>query len=102
MTTPLQHTPAPWVKAHITGGNYAILPATHAKHLTHTIASVHENHGENDLGNAALIAAAPDLLDAAHRALQWIKATQPEEHGNPTLGAVWGALEKAINKATRL
>jgi hypothetical protein len=52
--------------------------------------------------DAHLIASAPDLLEAAKKALQWIKDTQPDEHGNPDLGKVWGMLESAIGKANLL
>lgn len=52
------------------------------------------------LANAKLIAASPDLLEAARLALQLIKDTWIEEHGNQQVGMAWGALEQAINKAT--
>lgn len=44
--------------------------------------------------------AAPELLAACEAALAYIIATNPEEHGNPELGRVWGTLETAISKAT--
>jgi hypothetical protein len=49
-----------------------------------------------------ILGSAPDLLEAAKKALQWIKDTQPEEHGDPDLGNVWGMLESAIGKANLL
>ena len=52
-------------------------------------------------GNAYLIAAAPDLLDASLRALQLIRDNWPEDHGCEQVGRAWGALENAIEKATR-
>jgi hypothetical protein len=53
-----------------------------------------------DDANARLIAAAPELLGACMVALAAIKSEYPVEHGNPTIGRAWGALESAIEKAT--
>lgn len=58
------HTPGPWALSHVCGGNYTVLPESHKKHASHAIASVHENHGEENAANARLIAAAPELLEA--------------------------------------
>lgn len=49
--------------------------------------------------NAALIAAAPELLAACRTALSLIKAYWVEEHGNPVVGLAWGEIERAIAKA---
>lgn len=51
--------------------------------------------------NAHLIAAAPDLLAAAKLALQLIKDTWDEDHGNAVVGNAWGALHDAIAKAVQ-
>ena len=53
-----------------------ILPASHRKHPTHAIASVHENHGSKDLANADLIAASPELLEALKRILLCLDSTK--------------------------
>ena len=53
-----------------------------------------------DMANARLIAAAPELLDACRVALSVFKAQFPYEHGNPEVGSAWGALEDVIFKAT--
>lgn len=50
--------------------------------------------------NARLMATAPELLAAARLALQLIKDTNIEEHGNAQVGAAWGALADSIEKAT--
>ena len=44
-------------------------------------------------------AADPDLLAAAERALELIKAHFQVEHGRRDVGDTWGALEQAIAKA---
>ena len=49
-----------------------------------------------DAKDAPLLAAAPALLKACQAALQYLQDTNPLEHGNPTLGAVWRELEDAI------
>ena len=41
----------------------------------------------------------PLLLDAAEKALDLIKATWIEEHGNRQVGEAWGLLETAIADA---
>lgn len=42
-----------------------------------------------------------DLLFAAEEALKLIKDTWIEEHGNPKVGIVWGALEQSIENAKK-
>ena len=53
----------------------------------------------NNEANARLIAAAPDLLTAAHTAIQLIIDTWPYEHGQEAVGKAWQALDEAITKA---
>lgn len=58
-----------------------------------------ETDSETVAADARLIAAAPDLLNAAKMALDLIQTRFPLEHGARDIGEAWGALETAIAKA---
>ncbi|MDF1551898.1 MAG: hypothetical protein P1P84_02495 [Deferrisomatales bacterium] len=90
----MKHTPGPWRIQHT--------PLSVAAG-THQIAQVFSGRpiSTEDDANARLIAAAPELLEAAERALALIRDTWIMEHGNPQVGKAWGALEAAIDKATQ-
>ena len=92
-----KHTPGPWI-------------IMDEAHLDVPILRSVDLNGEGDYigevtiyekADALLIAAAPDLLKAAHLALALIKDTWIEEHGNPQVGDVWKALADSIDKATK-
>lgn len=85
-----QHTPGPWYEAG-TGDHQGLI-------ISEANASVAVTYDKKD---ARLIAAAPDLLNAAKLALDLIKATWAYEHGNKQVGEAWGALESAIAKQTK-
>jgi hypothetical protein len=53
-----------------------------------------------EYGNAALIAAAPELLEACTIALALVRDTWIADHGSESVGRAWGALDAAIRKAT--
>jgi hypothetical protein len=92
------HTPKPWIVAQSSnpknGTGWRDIVSTGCVFSPCYVGEAMEQ-------DAHLIASAPELLEAAKAALQWIKDTQPEEHGNPDLGKVWGMLENAIAKANQ-
>ena len=99
-------TPGPWkvvsTYKDAQRGKYAVAPWADQS------ASIATTTGN---GNAYLIAASPDLLDACRLALQLIRDNRavlrqstckddwPEDHGCGHLARTWEALETAIQKA---
>jgi ribosomal protein S18 acetylase RimI-like enzyme len=111
MRTETKHTPGPWT---IEVWEYAMGNPPQRELAVQTesnrIAVIDWDQGQDNpytikdneaRSNALLIAAAPELLEAAKRALGLIRDTWNMEHGNPQVGKVWGALETAIAKATQ-
>lgn len=100
------HTKGPW---HIGAGNgqgciFSDSGRTRLEPGGTTLYSIAQitrgwNESEDD-ANARLIAAAPEMLEACRLALEVFKRELPCEHGSPTIGRAWGALEHAIAKAT--
>lgn len=84
-----KHTPAPW-----TADDQQIWTTGAVLAMTHWISGVIDT--DEACANARLIAAAPDLLAAARRALNVLKATG--ESVRP--GNALGVLDAAIQKAT--
>lgn len=91
----MKHTPGPWIVCKNLTDVYA--PDTDTA-ITNSSHPCYPDEYEA-IANAALIAAAPELLEAAQRALFLIKDTWIVEHGNEQVGEAWGALERAIAKA---
>ncbi len=90
-----KHTPGPW---HVCGNDNG--PGERYLHIgakssMMVLASMNEVHTDT-VANARLMAAAPDLLRAAQRALNVIRHTTG---ATATSGNVVGALESAIAKA---
>lgn len=90
------HTPGPWQHYDDSAD------ATHRHQIAafgKTVAHVYCTKGDetSDAANARLIAAAPDLLEAARRALNFIQNTEDEFGDNLPSG---DALRAAIARAT--
>lgn len=109
MNEQTKHTPGPWVLSLVCGGNYTLLPESHKKHPSHAIASIHENHGERNAANAALIAAAPELLEAAKFALSLLEisevyfaAERQAGAGKSTEDLIRAAIAKAEGKESNV
>jgi hypothetical protein len=88
------HTDAPWKIEPFAFGRRIV--GASGEEVAEIARSLNPNHK----ANARLIAAAPEMLEACMVALAAIKSEYPLEHGNPTIGSAWGALESAIEKAT--
>lgn len=70
--TKTSHTPGPWRADRNVEGDWEIHAATEHSELSFWIATVHaETPKEQTEANARLIAAAPELLEIARRALEY-------------------------------
>jgi len=81
-----KHTPGPWNFYDDTTSTGRIEIVALGK----TVARIYRSVPEEDLPNARLIAAAPDLLEALRAAKRHLSVTSPE----------WEAADAAILKAT--
>lgn len=84
----MKHTPGPWDKIQHREGDSRV----GAKTLIAIVYSEAYKDTENQKANANLIAAAPDLLEAAQQALRILESM-------PNEGSTYGVLERAIDKA---
>lgn len=92
------HTPGPWYPVKLGASPDHSWAIDGELHEVARLPEWTDNQAEAE-ANARLISAAPELLDACKAALAMFKGQFPLEHGNPELGATWGALEDAIIKA---
>lgn len=92
MTEQAKHTPGPWQRA----GGFTI-KAESGRHIA-KVGALHLGP-EEDLANARLIAAAPDLLEAAECILSDLNAIMPPELVRH-FGASRMKLRAAITRAT--
>ena len=95
MNTPTQHTPGPW-KAE----GWENITVNAASGITITTAAGSANCPLSELkANAALIAAAPDLLEACKLIQAAFAHCTPFEHGDAAEKAL-DAVDAVINKAS--
>lgn len=84
-------TPGPWVALEQRGGGFYIRPAGQVYLLAHIGDWIETHDGSHD-ANARLIAAAPDLLEAAKEAIEAIAGGDAQSAVN----ALRAALAKAV------
>jgi hypothetical protein len=89
-----KYTPGPWALRWHNG--YRLLSIYSGANINITVARVNITNIDRD-GNAALLAAAPDLLEALRRVLPWAEL---EDCGGPDIGADLSCARAAIAKAT--
>ncbi len=90
-TTKATHTPGPWVVE--SGGSSVVTPGGRA------IADIPNDIDEEEVANARLIAASPDLLSACRKILE---SRDPDPNSSKAVDAqieAWGLAEAAIAKA---
>ncbi len=101
MKTNTKHTPGPWISKPTATPDYAKQYAVYPESTGQTVAIVYD--GTAAEANAALIAAAPEMLGALQDGLEWlraIKADEPEDFENPALDSVIKKVRSAIYTAT--
>lgn len=106
-----KHTPGPWSAHWLSNqGIFTIAGEGQVLNHAHVISYGDGESADDDAAhealaraNAALIAAAPDLLESARRALDFLRATKRECPQNGAQDEAWATfiqhLEKAIAKA---
>ena len=93
------HTPGPWAISKLATPAYAPEFGIYAGGSERDLARI---VGDNSTANAALIAAAPDLLDALYLALPFIEDCAMDDcykpgYVNKSLAAIKAAIAKAEN-----
>jgi hypothetical protein len=98
----MRHTPGPWhydqqwiVGPDVTGVHPDIYIAEIV--IADELGRCADHETQN--ANGQVLAAAPELLAACQLALQLIRDTWIEDHGNRAVGAAWEALAAAIAAA---
>lgn len=90
-----KHTPGPWVAR---GGGYTQVMGGNPEFLV-ADCSCDRDYRQEDLANARLIAAAPDLLEMAHAFLEYLKDdSRSERRRAECLEQVISAISKATGE----
>lgn len=95
----IKHTPGPWTNhGRITQPG---LPhsAVAAETLIARVYSKHFGDTEQEIANANLIAAAPDLLTVSEHAIQWLQGDKWRFDGDPTKRESWEIMMRALKNA---
>lgn len=100
----MAHTPGPWVVGGASGNDgEAREIAAASRTIAWSASTRDEDEGdvvtEEDDANANLIAASPDLLDAARLANQELLDLGQGSSASPALRALWAAIAKAEGRA---
>lgn len=94
-----RHTPGPWCVAQGADGA-TLITALHSRGVDQDVALVYEpEEGGTEEGTARLIAAAPELLDAAAALLAALAKGDPQYSLNAEEGAALNALGAAVLRA---
>lgn len=90
-TTPANHTPGPWKLTTFEDGSMAIIPT---KGFTITALKPRKGFDE-DIPNAQLMAAAPELLQVAEHILRLLEGPKPNKPGAVSRDMLRAAIAKA-------
>jgi hypothetical protein len=96
MNNETKHTPGPWEIGKSSGGDFTIYRYESNTHIGEVYSTLHGD-GERGKANAALIAAAPELLEACKEALRQLGASDcpPIPDGAMVRGKLYNAIAKA-------
>ena len=97
MATPTQHTPGPWKMGVRQPNSYKFIYGREGEEVANCDRLT--NFPDENLGNARLIAAAPELLAACEVALADLTKTVNFEEGDEHTVATCNLLDQVITKA---